>query len=303
MNTTRRTFLQTLAAASLAPALAAAEPFRLRYILSSAMYGEMPLDVILPEAAKAGCEAVDIWCKVHGNQREQITEMGDDAFAALLKKHGTTLGVSTRYPLGPFGVQEEMAWVKKLGGKIIVTGSKGPKDPEGEAAKDAVKKFIEEMKPHVEKAEEFGITIAIENHIGQAVCHPDSLRYFAEFNRSANLGIAFAPHHLHRWADQIPKLLRDLGARNLPFVYFQEHSEGMMKKTSKEIEMQQLPGLGALDYRPIVKALRDIGHTGYVEIFMHPTPRGIPILPTAAEITAAINKSRAYVEKCLAETA
>ena len=267
------------------------------------MYGEMPLADILPEAAKTGCEAVDIWCKVHGNQREQIAEMGDDAFVALMKKHGTKLGVSTRYPLGPFGVQDEMAWVKKLGGKIIVTGSKGPKDPEGDAAKDAVKKFLEEMKPHVAKAEELGVTIAIENHIGQAVYHPDSLRYFAEFNRSANLGIAFAPHHLFRWAEQIPKLLRDIGARNLPFVYFQEHSEGMMKKTSKEIEMQQLPGLGALDYRPIVKTLRDIGYTGFVEIFMHPTPRGIPILPTVPEITAAINKSRAYIEKCIAETA
>jgi sugar phosphate isomerase/epimerase len=196
-----------------------------------------------------------------------------------------------------------MAWVKKLGGKIVLTGSKGPKDPEGDAAKDAVKRFLEDMKPHVAKAEELGVTIAIENHVGQAIYHPDSLRYFAEFNHSAHLGIAFAPHHLHRWADQIPKLLRDLGARNLPFIYFQEHSEGMMKKTSKEIEMQQLPGLGTLDYRPIVKALRDIGHTGYVEIFMHPTPRGIPILPTAAEITAAINKSREYVEKCIAETA
>ena len=37
-----------------------------------------------------------------------------------------------------------------------------------------------------------------------------------------------------------------------------------------------------------VKALRDIGYTGYVEIFMHPTPRGIPILPTAAEITVQV---------------
>ena len=298
----RRTFVHTLAAAAAAPAFAAPEPFKLRYILSSAMYGEMPLADILPEAAKAGCEAVDIWCKVHGNQREQIMEMGDEAFAALLKKHGVKLGVSTRYPLGPLKLQDEMAWMNKLGGKVIVTGSTGPKDPEGDAAKDAVKKFIEEMKPHVAKAEELGITIAIENHVGQAVFHPDSLRYFAELNRSANLAIAFAPHHLFRWADQIPKLLRDLGAKNLPFVYFQEHSEGMMKKTSKEIEMQQLPGLGALDYRPIVKSLRDIGHTGYVEIFMHPTPRGIPILPTVPEITAAINKSREYVEKCIRET-
>ncbi|MEO6785274.1 MAG: TIM barrel protein, partial [Chthoniobacteraceae bacterium] len=206
----RRKFFQSLAAVAVAPALAAPEPFRLRYILSSALYGEMPLDTILPEVAKAGCEAIDIWCKVHGNQREQITEMGDEAFAALLKKYGTKLGVSTRYPLGPLGLQDEMAWVQKLGGKVIVTGSKGPKDPEGDVAKEAVKKFIEEMKPHVARAEELGVTIAIENHVGQAVYHPDSLRYFAEFNRSANLGIAFAPHHLYRWAGEIPKLIRDL---------------------------------------------------------------------------------------------
>jgi sugar phosphate isomerase/epimerase len=303
----RRQFLQSLALAATSKslhALEAPEPFKLRYVLSSAMYGEMPIDTILPEVAKAGCEAIDIWCKVHGNQREQITEMGDAAFAVKLANHHVQLGVSTRYPLGPFGLQEEMAWMKSFGGKVIVTGSKGPKDPEGDAAKEAVKKFLEEMKPHVAKAEELGITIAIENHVGQAIYHPDSLRYFAEFNRSANLGIAFAPHHLYRWAGDIPKLLRDLGAKQIPFMYFQEHSEGMMKKTSKEIEMQQLPGFGgSLDYRLVVKALRDIGYAGFVEIFMHPTPRGIPILPTAAEITAAINKSRAYVEKCLAETA
>ena len=306
----RRKFLQSLAATSAVPTLAAtaktlaaSELLKLRYVLSSALYGEMPLDEILPEVAKSGCEAIDIWCKVHGNQREQIAEMGDDAFAALMKKFGVTLGVSTRYPLGPLKLQEEMAWVKKHGGRMVLCGSTGPRDPEGVAAKEAVRKFLEDMKQHVAKAEELGVTIAIENHVGQAIYHPDSLRYFADFNRSSNLGIAFAPHHLFRWPDEIPKLIRDLGAKQIPFIYFQEHSEGMMKKTSKEIEMQQLPGLGRLDYRPIVRALRDIGFTGYVEIFMHPTPRGVPILPTAAEITAAINKSREYVEKCILEVA
>ncbi|MEZ5303254.1 MAG: hypothetical protein R3F11_21825 [Verrucomicrobiales bacterium] len=58
-------------------------------------------------------------------------------------------------------------------------------------------------------------------------------------------------------------------------------------------------GFGSLDYRPILAALRDIGFTGWAEIFMHPTPRGEPILPTKEEITAAINKSRAYLADCL----
>ena len=305
---TRRKFLQTLPALAALPALApsvqAADAFKLRYILSSAMYGEMPLEVILPEVAKTGSEAIDIWCRVHGNQREQIAEMGDEAFGGLLTKHRVSLGVSTRYPLGPFKLQEEMAWVKKMGGKIVLCGCTGPKEPEGAEAKEAILKFLEEMKPHVAKAEELGITIAIENHNKQALYHPDSLRYFAELNKSSNLGVAFAPHHLHKWADQIPALLRDLGAKQIPFMYFQEHSQGIFAKASKEVEMQQMPGFGGgLDYRLIVKALRDIRYTGYVEIFMHPTPRGIPILPTVEEITAAINKSRAYVENCLTQSA
>jgi len=32
---------------------------------------------------------------------------------------------------------------------------------------------------------------------------------------------------------------------------------------------------------------------------MHPVPRGIPMLPTAEEINAVTNKSRAYLAKCI----
>lgn len=310
---TRRDFLGALAAGALLPSLAgcarsaeppAAQAFVLRHVLSSALYGEMPLDVILPEVARTGSEALDIWCKVHGNQREQINAMGDEAFAALLAKHAVRLGVSTRYPLGPFGLQDEMTWMKRFGGGVIVTGTKGPKEPRGAEARAAVVKFLEEMKPHLAKAEECGVTIAVENHSSQMLYHPDALRCFAEFNRSPRLGVAFAPHHLHRWPDQMPALLRDLGAHNLPFIYFQEHPAGVAGKDAKESEMQQLPGFGGgLDYRPIVAALRDIRFTGLVEIFMHPTPRGIPILPTVDGVTAAVKRSRAYIDRCLQETA
>ena len=232
--------------------------------------------------------------------------MGDEACKALLKKHDARISMSTCYPLGPTGLQEEMVWLKQYGGKIIVTGSgKYPdSEPSGAAAKAQVQVMLEKMKPHVAKAEEAGITIALENHIKQLLHHPDSLRYFAEFNQSAHLGIAFAPHHLHEWESDIPQLIRDLGDENIPFMYFQEHSAGIFEKQPKEIEMQQLPGYGGgLDYRLIVSALRDINYSGLVEIFMHPIPRGIPILPTIPEITAAINKSRDYIEECLTETA
>jgi sugar phosphate isomerase/epimerase len=301
----RRQFIQSLTAAATLPWVAHAargEPFRLRYVLASALYGEMPLDVILPEVAKTGCEAIDIWCRVHGNQREQITEMGDAAFGGLLAQHRVKLGVSTRYPLGPFGLGDEMKWMKKFGGGIIVTGSGGPKGLPVSELKAAIRGFLERMKPHAAAAGETGVTIAIENHSNSLLHHPDSLRYFAEFNRSAHLGVALAPHHFHPWIDQLPGLIRDLGAKQIPFMYFQEHSAGISQKVAKEIELRQLPGFGGgLDYRPVIKALADIRFAGLVEIFMHPTPRGIPILPTVAEITAAINRSRDYLERCRRE--
>jgi sugar phosphate isomerase/epimerase len=63
-----------------------------------------------------------------------------------------------------------------------------------------------------------------------------------------------------------------------------------------EEEIQQMPGRGKLDFKPLFAALGKIGFTGPTEIFMHHTPRGIPILPTAPEVTAEINRSRAYLD-------
>ncbi|MCP4848909.1 MAG: sugar phosphate isomerase/epimerase [Verrucomicrobiaceae bacterium] len=304
----RRKIMKSLGAGILGstlatPSRAAGSDFRLRYILSSAMYGEMPLASILPEVLRAGCEAIDIWCRVHGNQREQIEFMGDAPARKMFEKHRVRPAVFTRYPLGPFGLREEMKKVKEsFGAEIVVCGSTGPRGPSGKEARSAVRGFLEKMKPHVAVAEETGIRIAVENHSGQLLYHPDALRYFAELNASSNLGIAFAPHHLHKFSNQIPTLIRELGDRNIPFMYFQEHSEGMYKKSTKAVEMQQLPGFGGgLDYKPVVKALKDIGYSGYCEIFMHPVPRGIPVLPTVAEVTAVIKRSRAYIEECLAK--
>lgn len=87
----RRDFLRAVPAAAVFAALSARaqskDEFKIRTTLSSALYGTMPLDVILPEVAKTGAESIDIWCKVHGDQREQATALGEEAFASLLKKH------------------------------------------------------------------------------------------------------------------------------------------------------------------------------------------------------------------------
>jgi len=302
----RRRFLQgcglTAAALALGPRLAwAADSFQLRYLLASSLYGTLPLAEILPEVARSGSDAIDIWPLKHGNQREQITAMGNEKFAALLKQHNVKLGCLTRFDLGPFKLGPELEFGQQFGAKLIVTGSGGNGKLTGDELKGAIRNFVEQMKPHVEAATKAGIVLGIENHGSTMLATPDSIRWFAELSPSNNLGVALAPYHLPQEPKLLASLITDLGPK-LALFYGWEFGKGCMKKLPKDEELQQLPGRGSLDFTPLLAALRKINYAGWISVFMHPTPRGIPILPTAGEVTGAVNQARKHLSTCLAKT-
>ena len=271
------------------------KPFELNYILASCMYGTTPLAEIVPEVKKSGNEHIDIWPRVHGNQREQVEAMGNDAFAALLATHGVGLGISTRFDLGPFGLEEEMAFAREFGASLIVTGSKGPKGLVGEELRAAVTDFAKGLKPHIAAAEKHDITISIENHGSALIETPDSMKWLIEFTNSPHLGIALAPYHLPDDAQLVAKLIADLG-QGLALFYAWQHGMGCHEKLPKEQELMQMPGRGSLDFSPILSALKKINYSGWTEIFMHPVPRGIPILGSTADVTDEINRARYYLD-------
>jgi sugar phosphate isomerase/epimerase len=263
----------------------AAEGFRLRYLLSSAMYGTMNLEEILPEVKKTGAEHVDIWPRKHGDQREQMDAMGLDAFAALLERHGVKLGCLTRYDLGPFKLAEEFKVAQRFGCPTIMTGAKGPKGLQGAELRAAVEKFAEEMKPHCAEARKHGVTIAIENHGGGLLETADAIRWLVEFAPSEALGIAFAPYHLPQDEPLLAALLRECGKHLAVFIAW-EHGKGCMEAQPKEDELLQMPGRGTLNFEPLLGAL--------------PFPRGIPIVEGGAgKVTEEINRARNYLEQLL----
>ena len=265
-------------------------PFALRYILGSSMYGGLKLAQIVPEVRKTGAEFIDIWPKRHGTQREQMEAMGHDAFAALLKKHSVRLGMLTHYDLGPFKLHRDMPVAAKLGATMLISAGMPKK-------KADVAPFFEKMKPQLAAAEKAGVTIGIENH-GESY---DAIRHFAAAAKSQHIGVALAPYHLKPdKPDAIARLITDLGD-NLVHFYAWQHGMGCMKKLPKTEELLQMPGRGELDFVPVLAALKGIRYTGWTEIFMHPVPRGIPILPTAAETTKEINRARRYLTTCLAK--
>jgi len=303
---TRRDFLRFLGAAAtgstctaVCPSFAAeSDAFTLRYILGGCIYGYTALAEIVPEVHKTGATSIDIWPKVHGNQREQLDEMGEEAFAALIRKHDVALGCITQYKLGPFGLQDEMRLAKRLGCPLMVTGGKGPKGLHGNDLKGAVATFVEQMKPHLAVAEETDVTVAIENHANNLIESPDSMKWLAELSPSKNLGIALAPYHLPQDEKLLAGLIHVLGD-NIKMFYAWQHGMGCMTKLPKQQELLQMPGRGGLDFVPLLEVLKDVDYTGPTEIFMHPVPRGIPILDTTAKVTAEINRARDYLARCL----
>lgn len=299
----RRQFTGLLGAATTGLALspfvrAADDEFKLRYIVGSSMYGYTDVEEIMADVRKTGATAIDIWPKKHGNQREQLAEMGEEQFAALLKKYDISLGCITQYSLGPFGLREEMRMAQRFGCPTMVTGGSGPRGLKGTELKAAVGKFIEKLKPHLAVAEETGVTIAIENHGNNLIESPDSLKWLSELRPNKHLGVALAPYHLPQDEKLLADLITTLGD-SIAMFYAWQHGMGCMKKLPKEQELLQMPGRGDLDFAPLLAALKKINYQGWTEIFMHPVPRGIPILETTAEVTAEINRSRDYLAKLL----
>lgn len=261
------------------------------------MYGELSLDEILPDVTKTGATHIDLWPRKHGNQREQVDEMGVEVFQQKLERHGVRLGCSTRYDLGPFGLAAEMAFVSQLGGDLLVCGGKGPKGLKGAELKKAVGDFAEKLKPHAATARQHKVRLAIENHGNNLIDSADSIKWLAEL-ADPEIGIGLAPYHLETLglgAKDLAALIGVLGHRMFLF-YAWQLGPGCMKPAPVEVLLGQMPGRGPLDFGPIVAALKKSNFSGYTEIFMHPVPRGIPILPTAAETTAEIIRAKTHLE-------
>lgn len=304
----RRHLLQSTAATCLAASIAKVasaasatfveEPFSFRYLLGSSLYGYASIESILLEAPKLHCASIDLWPRVHGDQREQLDAMGEEAFQKLLDKHNLHLGCITQYKLGPFGLADEFRLAKRLGCKTIVTGAKGPSKLKGAELRAAIRDFLEQLKPHLAIAEECGVVLAIENHANNLMESEESLRIFAELASADNLAIAFAPYHLPQEPDRLAKLLEEILPKVNVF-YAWQHGKGSMTKQPREDEWMQLPGYGPLDFKPMVDVLRRGKYQGWTELFMHPYPRGLAIHESVEQSTDVLVKAKQHLESLL----
>jgi hypothetical protein len=59
--------------------------------------------------------------------------------------------------------------------------------------------------------------------------------------------------------------------------------------------------VGLVGFNCCIERVAAVGGVQLEHQFMHPVPRGIPILETASAVTAEINRSRDYLNKLLSD--
>jgi sugar phosphate isomerase/epimerase len=224
--------------------------------------------------------------------------MGDEAFGRLLAKYNVSLGCITQFPPGPFGQDAECQVAKQHHCPLIVTGSPAQKGLEGQALKQSVMEFVDQLQPHLQVASECGVTIAIENHAQQLISSWDAIRWLRDAAPNDNLGIAMAPYHLPQEPVTLASWIKELGPF-LKLFYAWQHGQGAMQALPRDQQLEQLPSRGPLDFRPIMHALAEIQFPGWIEIFMHPFPRGIPILESAELVTEEWLKQKRFLTELI----
>lgn len=263
------------------------------------MYGDTALATVLEQCAKLKTQHLDVWPRRHGTQREQLDELGKAKVIQMLEKHEVEISSITRFDLGAFGLRDEFKVARSYEAGLVVTGAGGPKGLTGQESKRAIQAFAEKLKPELDIASAESVTLTLENHSNTLLCEPDSIRWLMESLEGYNYGIELAPYHLPQDPHLIASIIKELGDKLKIFCAWQ-YGNGCMKPMPKDEELAQMPGVGKLDFGPMVAAMREMRYQGYVMVFMHATPRGIPIMPTVDETTQQIQLAMHYLNRQLA---
>jgi len=175
----------------------------------------------------------------------------------------------------------------KLGIPVIAIGSGGKAGDQKETEK--VFEFLRKLS---EEAESWNITLAVKPHVGASVWNTETaLQLLSEIDSPA-LGINFDPSHLYRSGDDLIEAALKIGDR----IVHSHFRDCPHRERNPGLPEQQIPGRGKIDIPATLKALKEAGYDGVLDLevigaFTYPLSRQMGI---AAE-------ARGYLTRCLQE--
>ncbi len=150
---------------------------------------------------------------------------------------------------------------KELGAPCITTEPGGPLEP-GQAWKDALDLFCESLRPVADHAQAIGIPLLVEPEPGLLIETSDQYERFAKVFNHPGVGLNFDIGHMYCVGDDPAKAVVQL-AKHIRHVHLEDIA-------ADRVHHHLVPGQGAIQFAPIIQALRNINYQGWVTIELYP---------------------------------
>ena len=150
---------------------------------------------------------------------------------------------------------------KELGAKCITTEPGGPVPP-GESWAKNLDLFVEMIKPVAEHAEKEGVLLLVEPEPELLIETADQFLEFIGRIDSPAVGLNFDIGHSYCVSDDPAPTIRKL-AKYIRHVHLEDIA-------ATRVHQHMVPGEGAIDFAPVLAALREIGYEGWVTVELYP---------------------------------
>lgn len=150
---------------------------------------------------------------------------------------------------------------KELGAPCITTEPGGPLEP-GQTFEEGLQLFCESLQPVADHAKAIGIPLLIEPEPGLLIETAAQYERFTKVFNHPGIGLNFDIGHMYCVKDDPATAIRQL-AKHIRHVHLEDIA-------ATRVHHHLVPGEGAIDFGPIIQALREINYQGWITIELYP---------------------------------
>lgn len=256
---------------------------------NTVLFGGVDLATALEHIVWAGYRNVEL-AAIKGMCEHVRTDGGAEhvrEVRQLLADRGLEATAMEAATTDPERLAQVFAVAAELGVPIVNIGSGGKMGDE-----ETTKASIENIGNLARLAGQHGLKLAVKPHVGQAIYNGATALRLTDEVREPALGLNFDPSHLYR-ADEEPQEVAIRWGNRIITSHFRDCTGRQQQVGPPE---NQIPGRGDVDLPATLAALKQIGHSGPLNLEIigagqYPVSRAMGV---AAE-------SRGYLHRCLQE--
>lgn len=266
----------------------------------------VPIDVAVAHCAGLGFDGLEMtvvprWttdaAKLDAAERRRIRKLYDDHRLALPALSGNTpvlAGDAAEVAANQARFRSYLdlaAELQRPGERLTVSTTSGGAEDEWEATKDILVERFGALAAYAERA---GVAVAMETHVGQALCLPEQVLWLLDQVRSPGLTILFDISHFNIRGIDTDEVVAQIAPHSL-------HTHVKDERGVAPDHEFLIPGDGEMDYVRYLKAMARSGYSGYITTEISTMVQRHPGYdPLAAATRAYQTLSRAFAEAGIA---